>query len=113
MALPAAVGWLTLAGGRLLGKVASPLIAGAMIWGLEQSTGAITWGIMSMLDTFLSVILVAFGDVDLPDAPSWDAIFPAAALDLVHLAGIFEALSIFLSALILRIILYLTTLGRF
>lgn len=113
LAIPVAWSWVLSIGGRLLGKVALPLFAGLTIWALENSVGLISWGILAILDGLLTLLLTAMGEVDLPDAPSWDSILPAAALDLLHLAGIFQGLGTFISALIIRLLVFLVTLGRF
>ena len=111
--MPWAIAQILAVFGRLLLRFAMPLtLAVVFIW-LEHAVGVVSWGLAAVLDTVLTLLLEAVGAVDLPDAPAWDSILPASALDLMHLAGLFDALAVFTSALAARIALYLVTLGRY
>lgn len=110
--MPIAIGWIFRVLARAGKGFAFPLAAAALAWLIEQLTGAVSWAIFALGQSFLELVMDAIDSIDLGTPPDW-LVFGQTFVNLVGLSGIVPAFGIILSSAILRLVVKAITLGRF
>ena len=115
MAVPIVVGALVQAAGRIVPKLLTPVLMVFGAWLLEQITGLFSWAFREFGILMAGLVGGALRGIDLPDAvfaSGWDD-FGDGLLMILHTFGIVGALELIVQAMILRLVLFAVTLGRY
>lgn len=113
--MPVAITWILKAGARLLAGWWIPLIAVVGAWALEQTVGAISWGLLAFGQVLLDGMIHVISTVPAPAAVAaeqWREV-SGAAVDVGAVAGLWTAIGVYVSSLGLRMVAWVLTFGRY
>lgn len=115
MAVPVIVGALVQAAGRIIPKLLTPVLMVFGAWLIEQITGLFSWALRELGILAAGIVGGALRGIDLPDAvfqSSWSD-FGNGLLLILHTFGVVAAMELIIQAMILRLVLFAVTLGRY
>ena len=113
--VPLLVSGLVRAFGRIIPKLLTPALLAFGAWFLEQITGLFSWIFRELGILAASLVGGALRQIDLPDAmfsTGWSD-FGHGLIIILHTFGVIAALELVVQALILRLVLFAVTLGRY
>ena len=108
----ALAGILLRVGAKILAGFWLPLLAVIGGWLIEQATGAVSWGLFTVGQAGLGLVLETLMDITWPDTPNWGGL-PSVALDIGRVSGLWTSVSLVVTSAVLRFVVRMSTLGRF
>lgn len=92
-------------------RVLSPIIMGALAWLSETLVDGVSWAIVNLFEAIWPVMLSLVNAIPAPPAVNWTD-WPAMGLTLMRVWEIDTALGILIAAAMVRMLVYVGSLGR-
>lgn len=99
-------------GARLFKGLWAPASAAGIVYGLEELTGAMSWAFLQLFSAAAEWLIEMMKGITWPASPDW-GVMPVKAVQMLYIAGVWQALAVVIAAGILRLMVKIMTLGRF
>ena len=115
MPIPVAVGWLAKIGIGVASRWWIPLVAAISAWVLEEMVGVVSWGLLKFGSFIVDGILYMLQSVPAPASVSegvWNTV-SVYILPVGDLIGLWTALALYIASVVLRIVAWAVTFGKY
>lgn len=96
---------------RIFDNTLAPLLIATTMVALEHLLGALTFIIVIIVDTLLTILGAMLNWLPLPDLPSIHDVLPKTFFDIAHVVGFWPALLVYLGGAVVALIVKILTLG--